>query len=83
MTLAAEHQLEHIGETCGCEDHDHDLINDLSRRLDFMWRCDQFIANADGHPELQKFWRDMKKQEMDNIKRQKTLIADEIKGGCF
>jgi len=33
MALAAEKELEHIGETCGVADHDHDLIHDLSKRL--------------------------------------------------
>jgi hypothetical protein len=37
MTLAAEKEFEHIGETCGCKDHDHDLIHDLSKRLDALW----------------------------------------------
>ena len=48
MTLAAEKEFEHIGETCGCKDHDHDLIHDLSKRLDALWRYDQYIANAEG-----------------------------------
>lgn len=83
MTLAAEEQLEHIGETAGCADHDRDLVHELSRRLDCLWRCDQFIANADGHPELQAFWRDIKSQEKENIKRMKGLMATEIKQDCF
>ena len=41
MTLAAEKELEHIGETKGCADHDYDLIQELSRRLESLWRCDQ------------------------------------------
>ena len=47
MALAAEKELKHIGETCGCADHDHDLIHDLSKRLDALWRYDQYVANAD------------------------------------
>ena len=39
MTLAAEKELAHLGESCGCADHDHDLIHELSRRLDSLWRC--------------------------------------------
>jgi hypothetical protein len=38
MSLAAEKELEHIGETHGVADHDHDLIHDLSKRLDALWR---------------------------------------------
>jgi len=83
MTLAAEKELEHIGETCGCPDHDHDLVHDLSKRLDALWRYDQYVANAEGKPTLQNFWRGLKQQEIANITRLKQLIAEEIKQGCF
>ena len=83
MQLAAEKELEHIGETAGCEDHDHDLIHDLSKRLDALWRYDQYIANAEGKPALQKMWRDLKLQEMGNVRRVKQMIAEEVHANCF
>jgi hypothetical protein len=83
MTLSAEMELRHIGETQGCADHDHDLIHDLSKRLDALWRYDQYIANADGKPALQALWRDLKQQEIDNIRRVKELIAEEVRQNCF
>ena len=55
--MTTEKEYEHIGETRGCADHDHDLVHELSRRLDGVWRYDQYIANADGQADLQKFWR--------------------------
>ncbi len=83
MTLAAERELAHIGESRACEDHDRDLIHELSKRLDALWRCDQYIANAEEHPHLQEFWQEIKKQEENNIGRLKQLIAEEIACGCF
>ena len=83
MALAAEKQMQHIGESCGCADHDHDLIQDLSKRLDALWRYDQYIANAEGKPQLQTLWRDMKRQEIDNIKRVKQMVSEEIRQNCF
>ena len=83
MTLAAEHELEHLGETSGCADHDHDMVHELSRRLDTLWRCDQYIANAGSRTSLQRFWEDLKAQEQQNIKRLKQILAEEIKNGCF
>ena len=62
---------------------DHDLIQDLNKRLDALWRYDQYIANADGHPELQKMWRDFKQQEQENVKRLKQCVAKEIEQDCF
>lgn len=83
MTLAAEKQLEHIGETSGCADHDHDMIHELSKRLDSLWRFDQYIANAEDREELRNFWRDMKQQERQNVDRLKQLIREEIQRDCF
>ncbi len=83
MTQAAETKYTHIGETSGCQDHDHDLVHEMSRRLDAMWRYDQYIANADGHSELQDFWREVKSQETSNIQRIKELMQQEIEKGCF
>ena len=83
MPLAAEKEMEHIGKSCGCADHDHDLVHDLSKRLDALWRYDQYIANAEGKPALQNLWRDLKRQETDNIKRVKQMITEEVKQNCF
>ena len=83
MSLASAKQIEHLGETCGCADHDHDLVHELSRRLDAPWRDDQRIANAAGHKGLQAFWRDLKRQDQKNIDRLKQLIREEIENSCF
>ena len=74
---------EHIGETAGMRDHDRDLVNELSKRLDCLWRCDQYIANAEGHADLESFWHDVKRQEEQNIDRLRTLIRSEIEENCF
>ena len=39
-----------IGKTKAIRDHDHDMIHDLSKRLDAVWRYDQYIENADNTP---------------------------------
>lgn len=83
MTLAAEKELTHLGESCGCADHDHDLIHELSRRLDSLWRYDQYIANAEWRDDMRQFWCDVKQQELHNIHRLKELIAKEVESGCF
>ena len=83
MTLAAEKELEHIGETRVFADHDHDLIHDLNKRLDALWRYDQYIANADGRPAVQALWRDLKSQDIENVKRMRQIIIEEVTQGCF
>ena len=42
-----------------------------------------YVANADGRLELQKFWREMKKQEVGNVKKLKEAITAEIEKNCF
>lgn len=83
MSAMKEKDLEHLRATAGCADHDHDLVHELSRRLDMIWRYDQYIANADWRDEVRQFWMDMKEQEHHNIERLKLLLKNEIQSGCF
>lgn len=83
MTLAAEKEMKHLGETSGCADHDHDLVHELSRRLDSLWRIDQYIANAKGHDALVSFWQTMKRHHENDVGQLKQLIAKEVHQGCF
>jgi hypothetical protein len=83
MALSAEKELKHLGETHGAADRDHDLVHELSRRLDALWRYDQYIANAESRDNLKQFWTDVKSHEQENIRRLKQLIAEEIQSNCF
>ena len=55
----------------------------MSKRLDALWRYDQYIADADGKPQLQSLWRDLKHQEAENIKKVKQMISEEVRQNCF
>ena len=59
------------------------MIHELSRRLDCLWRYDQYIANADGNENLHKFWREVKAQETKNIDQLKKFIAEHAASGCL
>jgi len=83
MALAAERELKHVGESKGAADHDHDLVHELSKRLDAVWRYDQYIANAEDIAPLKDLWRDLKRQDQENVKRIKQLIGEEIRKNCF
>ena len=83
MPMVAEKEMEHIGATKGMEDHDHDVVHELSKRLDALWRYDQYVANADGDPELQRLWQDFKQQEQKNVNRLKKIVAAHIEKECF
>ena len=84
MSLATyEQEVAHLGETSGVKDHDHDMIHDLSRRLDALWRYDQYIANAEGFELIQAFWRKVKEQEKENILELKKLLSEHIRLECF
>ena len=84
MSLATfEKEVQHLGETRGAQDHDHDMIHDLSRRLDMLWRYDQYIANAEGFDSLQAFWKKVRTQERENILGLKQLISEHVGNDCF
>ncbi len=61
----------------------HDMVHDLSRRLDALWRYDQYIANAEGYESVQTFWRKVKEQEKENIVELKKLLSEHIRLGDF
>lgn len=73
----------HLGKSEGIADHDHDMIHELSVRLDALYRYDQFIANAEGHDELQNYWRKVKQQDTENINTLKRLIAKHAREDWF
>ena len=83
MRIFAEKEIAHIGETQGAADHDHDMIHELSKRLDALWRYDQYIANAEGHIDLQNFWHRVKTQEEENVQLLKRMIAEHCERECF
>ena len=80
---ATEQAVEHIGETKGIANHDHDMVHELSKRLDALWRYDQYIANADGHEALRTFWKRAKEQDMRDVQELKRLIAEHVRKDCF
>ncbi|HLA83737.1 MAG TPA: hypothetical protein VJL29_03005 [Thermoguttaceae bacterium] len=82
MQATVQKTMEHFGECRGCDDHVHDLIQTLGRCLNGLWRYDQYIANADGHPELQQFWREFREQELASVSRMKELLANDLRQEC-
>jgi hypothetical protein len=83
MTIILSTNAEQSGNFCGCANHDHDLVHELSRRLDMIWRYDQYIANADWRTNIRHFWVEMKEQERQNVARLKQLLEEEIRNQCF
>lgn len=82
MTIAEE-TTKHIGESKGAANHDHDVVHELSKRLDAVWRYDQYIANAGDDKQLSQLWRDFKADEQKNVTRLKEVIQKHIEEGCF
>lgn len=83
MSVEHEKTTAHIGETKAIRNHDHDLIHDLSRRLDAVWRYDQYIANADDAPKVQALWKELKEQELSACEKLKSLIREHVEKNCF
>lgn len=83
MSMVAEREMSQIGKTKGARNHDHDLVHELSKRLDAVWRFDQYIANAEKDEQLQAFWHELKDQEQDNVRRLKKIVAEHCAKDCF
>lgn len=83
MSMVAEREMEQIGKSKGAENHDHDLIHELSKRLDSLWRFDQYIANAEKDEQLQASWQHLKVQEQNNVKQLKQFVARHCAKNCF
>ncbi|MEE9193417.1 MAG: hypothetical protein V3U21_02670, partial [Thermodesulfobacteriota bacterium] len=65
--MPKDNDYQHIGKTQGRKNHDHDMIHELSQRVDSLWRYDQYIANAAVNKSLENLWAKLKKQERVNI----------------
>ncbi len=74
-----------LGSTKGIRNHDHDLIHELSVRLDAVWRYDQYIANAakENAPHVGDLWEDIKRQDLQTIERLKELIREHVRKNDF
>ena len=83
MTTVEQEAVAHMGETAGAKNHDHDMVHELSRRLDALWRYDQYIANAAELDDLQAFWEKVKQQETENVEELKSFIGKHIEHDCF
>jgi hypothetical protein len=82
MSMAIDKQVEPINATRGIANHDYDMIYELGKRLDSLWKFDQYIANAEGDEQLQNFWSQLKIQEADNISQLKKLVALHAARNC-
>jgi hypothetical protein len=74
--LCAETANRSFAKSCGISD-------ELSKRIDAVWRFDQYIANAAEDGDLRTFWSELKVQELANVRRLKQLIAEHIEKKCF
>lgn len=54
------------------------LIRERRRRLAAVARYDRYILQARGHLVLQGFWRDLKRQDLEDAHRLKNRLEEEI-----
>ena len=57
------------------------LIRERWRRLAAIPRYDRYIAQAAGHLTLQGFWRNLKRQDVEDAQRLKNWLDREIANG--
>ncbi len=57
------------------------LIRERRRRLAAIPRDDRYIAQAAGHLTLQGFWRNLKRQDVEDAQRLRNWLDREIADG--
>jgi hypothetical protein len=82
MTILEKQTLEQMGPLPEIH-HDHDLVNELSKRLDAVCQYAENIAHSKDDPELEKVWRELEQQEQLNIRKLKEMIVKRIDKGVF
>lgn len=65
------------------ENHNHDLVHQLSELLDSIWRFDAYKKNAEGCAECEKLWAEMKTAYQGWEKRLVEEIGRHVKSGAF
>lgn len=83
MPIIQEKELERFSPLPREIDPDHELVDELSRRLDAVCRYADNMAHSEGDPELQQVWRDLEDQEQNNIRKLKEMIVNRIDKGVF
>lgn len=80
MSKANDKAEKHIGETMGLPNHVHDLVHDLSTRLDAVWRYNQYMENAnkDTSKKEMKLWSDLLKSELKTVERLKVILHKQL-----
>lgn len=63
--------------------NDHDLIHQLSEKLDSMWRYDEYIKNAKNCKNCKKLWENLRDRDLEMVEALKEEIKNHIKVGSF
>src|SRR4051794_36567335 len=81
MTIISDEKVCQRGEADVLPLHIVALIRERQRRLAAIPRCDRYIGRAAGHLTLQGFWRNLKRQDVEDAQRLKNWIDREIADG--
>lgn len=78
MVSQQKQEYASIGQTQPVPNHIHDLVHELSDRIDAVWRYDQYIQNAEGMQDLRDCWQQIKQQDEQIVQKLKTLLAKHL-----
>lgn len=83
MTTTTDKHYDQVEMSMGMAEHDHDLVHELSNRIDAVHRVDQYITRAHDRPRLREFWEKVRDGEQAMVDRLRELIRKEIDDDCF
>lgn len=56
----------------------HSLVHELSKRLDGIWRCERYLAEAENNPGLQQLWSRLLQSDEQAVLQLERHLADEV-----
>lgn len=65
------------------KNNDHDLVHQLSEKLDSLWRYDDYIKNSKDCKECAALWKKLKKSDLEMVGMLKEEIKSHVKSGKF
>jgi hypothetical protein len=79
MTLSSRSPKEYLGKPHAIPAEILDLVRERNRRLVTMPPYDRFIANAAGNLPLQALWRDLRRQDEEELERLAYYLKTELR----
>jgi response regulator NasT len=82
VTMGGRRAAEGGGEGGGAPEVECDLVRELDRRLRALRRYERHLGGAGGDAEILALWGELKRQDLENVRRLQALLIRHIRETC-